>query len=305
MSDKFIPNGDVDFVTKAECFARTIAKDPARFEIEQEDSDALSEAVRKFRAALGTCRSGSRSEPATRAKDDAREVAVEIMRRLGHLARSNPRLDAATKISLGIRPREEKPKMLTVPNEPPRLRFVRAHHESASCPMHELSFTSLDWKSKPPGAVRLELFVDLIPPEEPIPEYPGANHAGRPWYLRSYTRSPIKLTPPMARVPMRVVYWARWADSVGNVGPFCATAVAWIEGGSNAHLPGGTGIVMNMLGAPKPVRILEDATASSPAGRDESYTVAVLQVRYGVGPDALPEPAPPRQLEAPRATEAA
>ena len=310
MSDKFIPNGDFDFVTKAESFARTLAENPARFEIAQEDCDALADAVKKFRLALGACRSGSRSEVATRAKNDARERAVKIMRRLGHLVRSNPPLDAATKMSLGIRPREEKPKMLTVPNEPPRLRFLRAHHESASCPMHELSFESLDYKSKPEGAVRLELFVDLIPPEEPIPEYPGANHSGRPWYLRSYTRSPIKLTPPMARVPMRVVYWARWADSVGNVGPFSATAVAWIEGGSHALLPGGVGFSYSGINAPKTVKELEDATAVGKPNREERYTVALLEVRYGAMSgqqivDALPAPqSEPRQIEGP-ASEAA
>ena len=38
MSKKYIPNGDLDFVTKAECFARTLAKDPARFEIQPDDS---------------------------------------------------------------------------------------------------------------------------------------------------------------------------------------------------------------------------------------------------------------------------
>jgi hypothetical protein len=58
---------------------------------------------------------------------------------------------------------------------------------------------------------------------------------GTSLYLRSYTRSPIRLTPPMAKVPMRIVYWARWADSTGNVGPFSATAAAWIEGGN--YLP--------------------------------------------------------------------
>jgi hypothetical protein len=36
---------------------------------------------------------------------------------------------------------------------------------------------------------------------------------------------------------MRVIYWARWADAAGNVGPFSATAVGWIEGGSH-HLMG-------------------------------------------------------------------
>ena len=101
--------------------------------------------------------------------------------------------------------------------------------------MHELSFFDFTTRStrKPEGAVRLELFVDLVLTDEPIPARPGANHGGRPWYLRSYTRSPIVLAPPMASVPMRVVYWGRWADSVGNVGPFSATAVGWIEGGSH------------------------------------------------------------------------
>jgi hypothetical protein len=312
MSDKFIPNGDFDFATRAGCFARTLMQDPARFGIAKEDCDALADAVQKFRAALEACRSGSRSEPATRAKKDAREHAVQIMRRLGTLVRSNPRLDAATKMTLGIRPRDQKPKMLTVPNEPPRLRFWRAHHETAMCPQHELVFTSVDFKPRPEGAVRLELFVDLVPPDEEIPAYPGANHAGRPWYLRSYTKSPIKLTPPMARVPMRVVYWARWADTQGNVGPFSATAAGWIEGGSHALLPGGTGLQLNQLNGPKPVRILEDASTSGPAGREEKFHVALLEVRYGTInaseiAAALPSPVQPevRRLEAPPKSEAA
>ena len=54
---------------------------------------------------------------------------MKIMRRLGHLVRSNLRIDAATKITLGIEPCAEKPKMLPCPQEPPRLRFVRASRE--------------------------------------------------------------------------------------------------------------------------------------------------------------------------------
>jgi hypothetical protein len=81
------------------------------------------------------------------------------------------------------------------------------------------------------------LFVDLIRPDEQVPAHPGVTAAGRPFYLRSYARSPIRLTPPLASEPMRVIYWARWADAAGNVGPFSATAVGWIEGGSH-HLMG-------------------------------------------------------------------
>ncbi len=34
---------------------------------------------------------------------------------------------------------------------------------------------------------------------------------------------------------MRVVYWARWADATGEVGPMSAAAAGWVEGGSH-HL---------------------------------------------------------------------
>jgi hypothetical protein len=38
---------------------------------------------------------------------------------------------------------------------------------------------------------------------------------------------------------MRVCYWARWADAQGNVGPFCQTVVARVEGwdGGGRALP--------------------------------------------------------------------
>ena len=68
---------------------------------------------------------------------------------------------------------------------------------------------------------------------------------------------------------MRVVYWGRWADSSGNVGPFSATAAGWIEGGSHRLLPGGLGMQIAEFG--KPVqkeleavdKVLESAEAAT------------------------------------------
>jgi hypothetical protein len=306
--DKFIPNGHLDFVIKAENMARQIAADPAKFEIGPDDAAELSAAVAKYRAAIQAECGGGRSAAALQAKKDARRAAKEIVQRVGNLIRSNPRIDAATKVSIGMRMRQpaSKMKMRPVPNEPPRLRFVRAHHERAATPVHELKFCSLDHKAKPPGAVRLELFVALIPPEEPVPTMPGVSHGSWAWYLRSYTRSPIKLVPPIASVPMRVVYWGRWADSLGNVGPFSATAVAWIEGGVHGHLPGAPGTAFG-LGA-KQVPILDvDQPATVAAERDPKYIIAVLEAKFATlapqqVPPALPEPVDGevRQLEGPR-----
>ena len=282
MQGKFIPNGDFDFAIKAEHFAKRIADEPGQFEIASGDVEALSAAVARFRERLNQYQSGTHTEAARQAKTDARAEAVSIMRRMGHLLRTNVRIDAATRITLGIKPRANKLKKLTCPQEPPRLWFVQAHHLNSATPMHELAFRALDHHSKPEGAMRLELFVDLVPPSEPIPAYPGANHAGRPWYLRSYTRSPIKFVPPIPRVAMRVLYWGRWADSAGNVGPFSETAVAWTEGGSHRNLPGAPAFALEGLrNGPKPVKILEDASGVGRVDRDESYTVALLEVRYG------------------------
>lgn len=75
MSKKFIPNADPEFSDMAFVFARTIAKDPQRFLVSQEDSDALTLAVRKFEDALQACRGGQRSTAATRAKEIARDEA--------------------------------------------------------------------------------------------------------------------------------------------------------------------------------------------------------------------------------------
>ena len=235
MSKKFIPNGDFDFVTMAEQFARTISKQQEVYRVSREDSEALMFAVSRFRQALDEARSGAKSETKTQAKEIARLEAEGHIRRLAHIIRATKSIDPVAKVNLGLHERTKKSKQLTCPNEPPSLRFIEAKHRNTSNPIHVLSFCAEDSKTRPAGATRLELFVMLVPPEKKVTGSAIRNLNARPWYLRSYTRSPIQLTPPMANVPMRVVYFARWADSLGNVGPFSAPAAGWVEGG--LHMP--------------------------------------------------------------------
>jgi hypothetical protein len=237
MSKKFIPNGDVDFKTMADSFARTIGRDPGAFAVSADDAAALTAAQQAFDDAFQQARFGGRSKATIAQKEATRATLETIIRRIANAVRNNPSLDEPALILLNVGRRAKAGKVLTVPNESPRLVFVRAIHDACMVPQHELKFFSVDRKPKPPGATRLELFVDLIRPDEKVPEHPGVTAAGRPFYLRSYARSPIRLTPPLANEPMRVIYWARWADAAGNVGPFSATAVGWIEGGSH-HLMG-------------------------------------------------------------------
>jgi hypothetical protein len=282
MGRKLVPSGDHEFLAKAEAFACNISKDPARFALTVADAEAMTRAAKNFRDAFQATRFGMRSPVTTRLKNEARTEAKRLYIRCLNIIRRSESVDPIARQEAGIQDRPERLKSRACPMEPPRLEFARAHHENGATPVHELRFRGMEsGVSKPEGAVRLELFVDLIPPDAPIPARPGANYSSRPWYLRSYTRSPIKLTPPIARVPMRVVYWARWADSVGNVGPFSKTAAAWIEGGSQAWLPGAVRAAPLSLGGQTPVQTLEDVRPIGP--RSATRNTASRCWRCGMG----------------------
>lgn len=275
-------------------FAKNVADDPAKYHVAQEDVDALVTTVDAFLAALQANFSPvTRNQLTTRAKLESRAKAEEIIRRIGHMIRADNKIENSAKAVLRIRERAKRSRKSRCPVEPPRLTFVRARHTTtAATPMHELKFSSAEsWgKSKPQGATRLELFVDLIPPEGPVPSNPGATASGRPWYLRSFTRSPIVIEPPMARVPMRVVYWARWADNTGNVGPFSQTVEGWISFSNQRARP--------VLMGRQQAQLIKTDTSKQLV--DEStYSVAVIEAHYlTVNTRAMREENP--KLEAPK-----
>jgi hypothetical protein len=320
MSVKWLPNGDLEFKSRAMSVVRNLADAPARFEISDELSKELTEKVERYSDALQQSHGVSRSRASTMRKEEARAEAEVVLRRIGNLVRANPRVEPSAKIQLGLRERSrpKTAKPLTCPQEPPRLKFKRALHEGGAVPVHELEFRALDYTAgmKPEGAARLELFVDLVEPGSPIPTHPGENLNSRPWYLRSYARSPIRLTPPMAREAMRVVYWARWADAQGNTGPFSATAVAWIEGGCPALLPGGVGMErIPDFGKHKPIKLID--TDIQPGGggaeRDVRFRIAVIEAQVrSLIPNQIERSSLPvdegdeqRQIEGPPKSEAA
>ncbi len=285
MAKRFIPNGNLDFLTMAGSFARTVESDPARYLVSDDEARALCAAVEEFRKTIH----GHSTN--TRAKDAARDEAKRLIMRISKRIRANDEVDDATRFALGMSPEPGRRKARTCPQEPPYLRFVQALHQgSGATAVHELAFNAGYGMSqaKPEGAARLELFVGLIPPDQPAPIHPVQDQGTRVWYLRSYTRSPIKLHPPIPRVPMLVVYWGRWADSTGNVGPFCKAVTSRLEGLTSAASP--------LLGAKDQQRLIDVSGAQSRL-RETDYSVAVIEAREQSMMPQLIEPAPTRQLE--------
>jgi hypothetical protein len=270
-SGKFIPDSDSDFARVARNFAVGISENPEKFFVAPHDSEMITRRVQEFRDALAAAMArGTRTSGNVHRKDQARARAEQIIRRFANQIRVNPDICTADKLLIHIKERPTQLKARKCPQSAPVLQFVGSiDGAQAAMPIHVLRFWAFDpmrfkdcqpvKRAKPAGAARLELFVELIDPDEPVPNWPG--ELGRPWYLRSFTKNPIHVEFPMPRRPMKVVYWARWADATGGVGPWSKTCVARVEGWHDAGAledkrPGSRGrsrIVVSLLRRELPI----------------------------------------------------
>ncbi len=199
---KFIPNGDGDFLLMARPFAAALGRRSATFEIDPDEAAAVGAAVQRFEAALLEARGGtlrgttggisggrSSSKTLTLRKDEARKEAEKLIRRVAGLVRANDRIRASDKAQMGIEPRKKAGQARQAAKraagacggalrEAPLLRFERAIHRSGGVPEHELRFFRQAGAGKPAGAARLELFFELVPPEDRVPEVPGVRGMG-------------------------------------------------------------------------------------------------------------------------------
>ncbi len=225
MAGKFIPDSDSGFARMARVFSDNIALEPERYFLTAEDARDIGHAVSEFRHHLALA-----SWPSTRStrtimeKDAARQRAERIVRKFGALIRANPQISQSAKVCVGVRERPGRLRRRECPKHAPHLRYLGSERG-----VHLLEFRE-EWgnrsRAKPRGASRLELFIEMVEPGRAIPESPRE----RPWYLRSFTSSPMRVEFPTPAGPRMIVYWGRWADATGEVGPWSQRVVARVEG---------------------------------------------------------------------------
>jgi hypothetical protein len=206
-------------------FAHIIANKLERYHVSAEEAQELSTKVAAFRDAMAAnCHPQTRCKATVMRKDAARVEAERIIRDVANRIRADRTISSIDKTMVRVKERPTRLRRRECPQTPPMLMFGKsASSHDAMEGRHIIRFydhESTRRPAKPEGAARLELFVDLVPPGEPIPSWPGERWGGRMWYLRSYTRSPIVVEYPRCNEPMRVVYWARWAGANGETGPF-------------------------------------------------------------------------------------
>lgn len=229
MADKkFIPDSDSDFAHMARNFAFHIALDHARYYLSADDAQKITQAVTAFRDTLSVAITiRTRTKITIMVKDEARSKAERIVRKYANQIRVNDRINHVDKMVVYIKERPTRLRRRNCPRLAPYLKYIGSESNRHILEFREAKLARS--KAKPFGAVRLELFVDLVGPGEMIPLSPD-ERTGRPWYLRSFTANPIRVKFPLPADPMRVVYWGRWADGTGEVGPWSKTVQACVEG---------------------------------------------------------------------------
>jgi len=283
---KFIPDADGEFATMAERFAAGIAREPQRYMLTAGDAEQIAKMVARFREAFTIASTpNKRTKFTIEDKDSARAMAERTVRKYGAVIRANPDIPTRDKEAIDV---YEKPAQLSkraVPREAPWLSYHGPGIEAAlgaemttdrgAAATHILKFrTQSGTRGRPEGAVRVEIFVDLVPPGEKIPRHP-AERTGRPWYLRSFTTSRMEVAFPMPSEPMLVVYWARWASTSGEVSRFSRTCIARQEGWTSK------------LPAPRALPEGEGPDSAALGGRVETKYVFIHTPIAGALPDHL------------------
>jgi hypothetical protein len=254
---KFIPEADSDFALTANWFLSLLKDNPACYGVTAEDVAAVAKAVGDFRdvlAKLNRARVGCGQSPMLRMqKDEARAKAEVCVRTYANIIRANPNVNVSKKKLARIKVRPARSGKRPCPQSPPHLDFLGSGDgvvggvgTGSGSGIHVLRFTDRNEsvsvasreigsvrRAKPDGAVRVELFFDMVPVGEPVPRLP--NERGWQKYIQSYTRSPIEVAFPITSEPMLFVYWAKWADSMGRTSRFSKPCVARVEGWTSSR----------------------------------------------------------------------
>ena len=230
--DILVPDGDSEFARSARNFAVTIARDPEKYHIEPAEAAFILQRVKEYRSALAKATwPSTRTVGTVKTKNQARAEAEKQVRGFRRIIAADDRISAGDKIIIHIKERKAKPTRRKCPSDPPLLIYVGMTRAG----LHKLRYCEdlgTGTKQKPIGAERVEIAVEFVRVGEKTPKYPESL-TGRPWIVRSFSSSPFEVDCPDPGLvgfteAVRVIYWGRWADKVGEVSAWSKPCVAGI-----------------------------------------------------------------------------
>jgi hypothetical protein len=218
MADRLFPDDDAGILAAVMTFATGVAANPNKYFLYKNDAELLVRVANEYKDAYFAAKDKStRTEAAVCLKNQTQTSAMQAIRGYANMIRASAGVSDAAKIEIGVMPPKGTLSRRTCPQSEPLLKF----HGTVPG-MHQISISDSSTpnsRRKPFCAVRCELFMMMTDPAEPVPMAFDEDASGSK-YLRSYTRSRLQIAHPQPVKPMLITYFARWADSTGETGPF-------------------------------------------------------------------------------------
>lgn len=210
MPQDYIPKRDADLDTWATNFDTVITAAPTDYGLVAGDATAFNTLRLAFTNALAAATNpGTRTPVTVAAKDTARNAMVQLARQYARIAQAYPAITDELLSEAGLTVRDPIPSPIPAPVTTPILSLM----QSASLE-HTLRFRDsvlVNPRSKPPGAIALQLYVKLTT---------GApTDVNDCTFVGQYSRMPAVVNYDGADAGKLAQYLARWVTAKGLTGP--------------------------------------------------------------------------------------
>jgi hypothetical protein len=210
MRRPWIPNEDSQLSPFGINFATLVNTDPARYGVTPADAAEVLEAASAFTAAYQVWNSPATATSSNLClKDEARAKLVAALRRVGALVRVSESVTAADKIAMGVKPTPRSYPRTPAPQECPALSLTFNNHTGHTLRVYSPHSTSA---ARPRGTVGVLLFRTIAET--------AVNHPDEARFVAFVTRDRIHLEPARGHNGKRATYFARWAGTKGELGPW-------------------------------------------------------------------------------------
>jgi hypothetical protein len=211
VASDYIPKPDAEALIWMQTFAAGISASVATYDLVAADATAINAAVDAFASANSVAASPATRTPVSiNLRDVARDAAESICRQYASQIKVNAGISDANKIAIGVRPINTDRVPVPPPGTSPLLNIVLA-----TPGVQQLRFADSltpDSGAKPIGAASLQVFVAVGTAAVTDPD--AADFKG------AFTRNPVAMDFPAADDGKVATYFARWANSKGEVGPW-------------------------------------------------------------------------------------
>lgn len=213
MATSYIPPKDTDLGDWADNFSALITALPATYGLLAGDATAIAAVVDPFLAALAVATTPStRTKVTVAAKDDAKFAMLSVVRTYAQRVVTNPGVDPADKVALGLNLHGTPPTPIPPPVTIPLISLLGA--TPLNFTLRYADEMTPDKRAKPQGVTRLDLFltVDTTPKTDPT----------KALYYSGFTKQPAFVEFAPLDAGKVATLWGRWATRKGDVGPWSA-----------------------------------------------------------------------------------